>query len=164
MGKSTIMKILAVICVLLGYSLAYNVLETRIRTLTVQDSHSFYEKPSVTVASCTKKFRVGEELLVLEMLELKQPTAVLMLKDTVLDGADNTKYKLERGAVYAVQDARLDKANQTCVISVHTTKGERAELEVAKENLAPVDEGTWAHVRSKDGTDEGWIRTQTRWY
>ena len=94
MSKRTIMLILVVLVTLAGFAMANNILGTRIRTVTVRDGDALYVEPSVTVMSATSLFHVGEELLVVDKLELKQPTAIKMVKSMLLEDEEHTKYKL----------------------------------------------------------------------
>lgn len=164
MSKRTLMIILVVLATLAGFVMANNILGTRIRTVTVRDGDALYVEPSVTVMSATSLFQVGEELLVVDKLEFKQPTAVKMVKSLLLEDAEHTKYKLEQGAVYKLVKAQLDKPGAPCIVQVKTTKGLMAELEVPKEAAVPVDEGTWLKLRRKDDRTEAWLRQQTKWY
>ena len=164
MSKRTLMIILVVLATLAGFVMANNILGTRIRTVTVRDGDALYVEPSVTVMSATSLFQVGEELLVVDKLEFKQPTAVKMVKSLLLEDSEHTKYKLEQGAVYKLVKAQLDKPGAPCIVQVKTTKGLMAELEVPKEAAVPVDEGTWLKLRRKDDRTEAWLRQQTKWY
>ena len=164
MSKRSIMLILVVLATLAGFVMANNILGTRIRTVTVRDGDALYVEPSVTVMSATSLFQVGEELLVVDKLEFKQPTAVKMVKSLLLEDSEHTKYKLEQGAVYKLVKAQLDKPGAPCIVQVKTTKGLMAELEVPKEAAVPVDEGTWLKLRRKDDKAEAWLRQQTKWY
>ena len=105
-----------------------------------------------------------EELLVVDKLELKQPTAVKMVKPLLLEDAEHTKYKLELGAVYKIAKAQLDKPAAPCIVQVKTTKGLLVELAVPKDAAVPVDEGTWLRLRKKDDKSEAWQRSNTQWY
>ena len=164
MSKRTIMLILVVLVTLAGFAMANNILGTRIRTVTVRDGDALYVEPSVTVMSATSLFHVGEELLVVDKLELKQPTAIKMVKSMLLEDEEHMKYKLEQGAVYKVVKAQLDKPGAPCVVQVKTTKGLMVELKVPKDMAVPVDEGTWLKLRKKDDKTEAWLRQQTKWY
>lgn len=164
MSKRSIMLILVVLATLAGFVMANNILGTRIRTVTVRDGDALYVEPSVTVMSATSLFQVGEELLVVDKLEFKQPTAVKMVKSLLLEDSEHTKYKLEQGAVYKLVKAQLDKPGAPCIVQVKTTKGLMAELEVPKEVAVPIDEGTWLKLRRKDDRTEAWLRQQTKWY
>lgn len=164
MSKRTLMIILVVLATLAGFVMANNILGTRIRTVTVRDGDALYVEPSVTVMSATSLFQVGEELLVVDKLEFKQPAAVKMVKSLLLEDAEHTKYKLKQGAVYKLVQAQLDKPGAPCIVQVKTTKGLMAELEVPKEAAVPVDEGTWLKLRRKDDKAEAWLRQQTKWY
>ena len=164
MNKRTMMIFLVVLATLAGFVMANNILGTRIRTITVRDGDSFYVEPSVTAMSATSLFKVGEELLVVDKLELKQPTAVKMVKPLLLEDAEHTKYKLELGAVYKIAKAQLDKPAATCIVQVKTTKGLLVELAVPKDAAVPVDEGTWLRLRKKDDKSEAWQRSKTQWY
>lgn len=164
MNKRTMMIFLVVLATLAGFVMANNILGTRIRTITVRDGDSFYVEPSVTAMSATSLFQVGEELLVVDKLELKQPTAIKMVKSMLLEDEEHTKYKLEQGAVYKVVKAQLDKPGAPCVVQVKTTKGLMVELKVPKDMAVPVDEGTWLKLRKKDDKTEAWLRQQTKWY
>ena len=164
MSKRTLMIILVVLATLAGFVMANNILGTRIRTVTVRDGDALYVEPSVTVMSAPSLFQVGEELLVVDKLEFKQPTAVKMVKSLLLEDAEHTKYKLEQGAVYKLVKDQLDKPGAPCIVQVKTTKGLMAELEVLKEAAVPVDEGVWLKLRRKDDKAEAWLRQQTKWY
>ena len=164
MSKRTIMLILVVLVTLAGFAMANNILGTRIRTVTVRDGDALYVEPSVTAMSATSLFHVGEELLVIDRLELKQPTALKMQKSLLLEDKEHTKYKLEAGAVYKILKAQLDKPGSPCIVQVKTTKGLVVELEVPKEAAAPVDEGTWLRLRKEDDKNEVWLRSKTQWY
>lgn len=164
MSKRTVMLILTVLCTLAGFFMANNILGARIRTITVHDGAALYAEPSVTAMSCTSLYNVGEELLVIDRLELKQPTALKMQKSLLLEDKEHTKYKLEAGAVYKILKAQLDKPSTPCIIQVKTTKGLVVELEVPKEAAVPVDEGTWLKVRKKGEKEEAWLRQKTQWY
>ncbi|MEE1230046.1 MAG: hypothetical protein UHM56_02945 [Phascolarctobacterium sp.] len=142
MSKRTIMVILVILATLAGFVMANNILGTRIRTITVRDGDALYVEPSVTVMSATSIFHVGEELLVLDKLELNKPTAIKMVKSILLEDAEHTKYKLEQGAVYKLSKANLDKPAAPCLVQVKTKKGLMVELEVPKDAAVPVDEGT----------------------
>ena len=164
MSKRTLMIILVVLATLAGFVMANNILGTRIRTVTVRDGDALYVDPSVTVMSATPLFQVGEELLVVDKLEFKQPTAVKMVKSLLLEDAEHTKYKLEQGAVYKLVKAQLDKPGAPCIVQVKTTKGMLVELAVPKDAVVPVDEGTWLRLRKKDDKSEVWQRSKTQWY
>lgn len=164
MNKRTMMIFLVVLATLAGFVMANNILGTRIRTITVRDGDSFYVEPSVTAMSATSLFQVGEELLVVDKLELKQPTALKMQKSLLLEDKEHTKYKLEQGAVYKIAKAQLDKPATPCVVQVKTTKGLMVELEVPKDAAVPVDEGTWLKVRKKKEKTEAWLRSKTQWF
>lgn len=164
MSKRTVMLILTVLCTLAGFFMANNILGARIRTITVHDGDALYVEPSVTATSCTALYNVGEELLVMDKLELKQPTALKMQKSLLLEDKEHTKYKLEAGAVYKIIKAQLDKPATPCIVQVKTTKGLVVELEVPKDAAVPVDEGTWLKVRKKDDKQEAWLRSKTKWY
>ena len=164
MSKRTLMIILVLIATLAGFVMANNILGTRIRTITVRDGDAIYVEPSVTAMSATSLFQVGEELMVIDKLELNKPTAIKMLKPLLLEDKEHTKYKLEQGAVYKILNAQLGKAGAPCVVQVKTTKGLVVELEVPKEAAAPVDEGTWLKLRKKDEQNEVWLRSKTQWF
>ena len=164
MSKRTLMIVLALLCTLAGFVMANNLLGTRIRTVTVHDGDALYVEPSVTAMSATSLFQVGEELVVVDKLELKQPTALKMQKSLLLEDKEHTKYKLEQGAVYKIAKAQLDKPATPCVVQVKTTKGLMVELEVPKDAAVAVDEGTWLKVRKKQEKTEAWLRQQTKWY
>ena len=141
------MIFLVVLATLAGFVMANNILGTRIRTITVRDGDSFYVEPSVTAMSATSLFQVGEELLVVDKLELKQPTAIKMVKPLLLEDAEHTKYKLEPGDVYKIAKAQLDKPAAPCIVQVKTTKGLLVELanislEVAQMVITPEDGST----------------------
>lgn len=95
MSKRTIMVILVILATLAGFVMANNILGTRIRIITVRDGDALYVEPSVTVLSASSLFHVGEELLVVDKLELTKPTAIKMVKSILLEDAEHTKYKLE---------------------------------------------------------------------
>ena len=164
MNKRTMMIFLVVLATLAGFVMANNILGTRIRTITVRDGDSFYVEPSVTAMSATSLFQVGEELLVVDKLELKQPTAIKMVKPLLLEDAEHTKYKLEPGAVYKIAKTQLDKPAAPCIVQVKTTKGLLVALAVPKDAAVPVDEGTWLRLRKKDDKSEAWQRSKTQWY
>ena len=164
MSKRTLMLILVILATLAGFVMANNILGTRIRTITVRDGDALYVEPSVTAMSATSLFQVGEELLVIDKLELTKPTAIKMLKPLLLEDKEHTKYKLEQGAVYKILNAQLTKPGAPCVVHVKTTKGLVVELEVPKEAAAPVDEGTWLKLRQKDAKNEVWLRSKTQWF
>ncbi|MGM9529100.1 MAG: hypothetical protein ACI3XC_06785 [Phascolarctobacterium sp.] len=164
MSKRTLMIILVILATLAGFVMANNILGTRIRTITVRDGDALYVEPSVTAMSATSLFKVGEELLVIDKLELNKPTAIKMLKPLLLEDKEHTKYKLEQGAVYKIHNAQLAKPGAPCVVQVKTTKGLVVELEVPKEAAVPVDEGTWLKLRKKDEKNEVWLRSKTQWY
>ena len=164
MSKRTIMVILFILATLAGFVMANNILGTRIRTITVRDGDALYVEPSVTVMSATSIFHVGEELLVLDKLELNKPTAIKMVKSILLEDAEHTKYKLEQGAVYKLSKANLDKPAAPCLVQVKTKKGLMVELEVPKDAAVTVDEGTWLRLRKKNDKTEAWLRSKTQWY
>ena len=164
MSKRTIMVILVILATLAGFVMANNILGTRIRTITVRDGDALYVEPSVTVMSATSIFHVGEELLVLDKLELNKPTAIKMVKSILLEDAEHTKYKLEQGAVYKLSKANLDKPAAPCLVQVKTKKGLMVELEVPKDAAVTVDEGTWLRLRKKNDKTEAWLRSNTQWY
>ena len=164
MSKRTIMVILVILATLAGFVMANNILGTRIRTITVRDGDALYVEPSVTVMSATSIFHVGEELLVLDKLELNKPTAIKMVKSILLEDAEHTKYKLEQGAVYKLSKANLDKPAAPCLVQVKTKKGLMVELEVPKDAEVTVDEGTWLRLRKKNDKTEAWLRSKTQWY
>lgn len=164
MSKRTIMIVLTMLCTLVGFFMANNILGARIRTITVHDGDALYAEPSVTAMSCTSLYNVGEELLVIDKLELVQPTAIKMQKSLLLEDKEHMKYKLEAGAFYKIAKANLEKPASPCVVQVKTTKGLQVELEVPKEAAVPVDEGTWLRVRKKDDKQEAWLRSKTKWY
>lgn len=164
MSKRTIMVILVILATLAGFVMANNILGTRIRTITVRDGDALYVEPSVTVMSATSLFHVGEELLVLDKLELNKPTAIKMVKSILLEDAEHTKYKLEQGAVYKLSKANLDKPAAPCLVQVKTKKGLMVELEVPKDAAVTVDEGTWLRLRKKNDKTEAWLRSKTQWY
>lgn len=164
MSKRTIMVILVILATLAGFVMANNILGTRIRTITVRDGDALYVEPSVTVMSATSIFHVGEELLVLDKLELNKPTAIKMVKSILLEDAEHTKYKLEQGAVYKLSKANLDKPAAPCLVQVKTKKGLMVELEVPKDAAVTVDEGTWLRLRKKNDKTEAWLRSKTQWY
>ena len=164
MSKRTIMVILVILATLAGFVMANNILGTRIRTITVRDGDALYVEPSVTVLSASSLFHVGEELLVVDKLELTKPTAIKMVKSILLEDAEHTKYKLEQGAVYKLSKANLDKPAAPCRVQVMTKKGLMVELEVPKDAAVPVDEGTWLRLRKKNDKTEAWLRSKTQWY
>lgn len=164
MSKRTIMVILVILATLAGFVMANNILGTRIRTITVRDGDALYVEPSVTVLSASSLFHVGEELLVVDKLELTKPTAIKMVKSILLEDAEHTKYKLEQGAVYKLSKANLDKPAAPCRVQVKTKKGLMVELEVPKDAAVPVDEGTWLSLRKKNDKTEAWLRSKTQWY
>lgn len=168
MSKKVILLISAFLCALIGFMAANNILGTHIRTITVANGDAFYAEPSVTAASSTANFSVGDKLLVIEKLELNQPTAAVMKKSLLLEDKEKTKYKLEAGAVYKISDANLssnaDKPDSPCFLDVKTTAGALVKLKVKKADVLPVDEGTWIKVRKKDSDREGWLRIKTQWY
>ena len=168
MSKKTILIIVAFLCALTGFMAANNILGTHIRTITVANGDAFYAEPSVTAASSTANFNVSDKLLVIEKLELNQPTAAVMKKSLLVEDEEKTKYKLEAGAVYKIYDANLsnnaDKPDSPCVLEVKTTAGALVKLKVNKAAVLPVDEGTWIKVRKKDSDKEGWLRIKTQWY
>ena len=118
----------------------------------------------MTVLSASSLFHVGEELLVVDKLELTKPTAIKMVKSILLEDAEHTKYKLEQGAVYKLSKANLDKPAAPCRVQVKTKKGLMVELEVPKDAAVPVDEGTWLRLRKKNDKTEAWLRSKTQWY
>lgn len=164
MSKRTIMVILFILATLAGFVMANNILGTRIRTITVRDGDALYVEPSVTVLSASSLFHVGEELLVVDKLELTKPTAIKMVKSILLEDAEHTKYKLEQGAVYKLSKANLDKPAAPCLVQVKTKKGLMVELEVPKDAAVTVDEGTWLRLRKKNDKTEAWLRSKTQWY
>lgn len=168
MSKKTILMMLAFLCAVTGFMAANNILGTHIRTITVADGDAFYAEPSVTAASSTANFNVGDKLLVGEKLELKQPTAAVMKKSLLIEDKEKTKYKLEAGAAYKIADANLSKntgkPDSLCVLEMKTTTGALVKLKVKKADVLPVDEGTWIKVRKKDSDREGWLRIKTQWY
>ena len=164
MSKRTIMVILVILATLAGFVMANNILGTRIRTITVRDGDALYVEPSVTVLSASSLFHVGEELLVVDKLELTKPTAIKMVKSILLEDAEHTKYKLEQGAVYKLSKANLDKPAAPCRVQVKTKKGLMVELEVPKDAAVTVDEGTWLRLRKKNDKTEAWLRSKTQWY
>ena len=164
MSKRTIMVILVILATLAGFVMANNILGTRIRTITVRDGDALYVEPSVTVLSASSLFHVGEELLVVDKLELTKPTAIKMVKSILLEDAEHTKYKLEQGAVYKLSKANLDKPAAPCLVQVKTKKGLMVELEVPKDAAVTVDEGTWLRLRKKNDKTEAWLRSKTQWY
>ena len=164
MSRRTLLIILVILATLAGFVMANNILGTRIRTITVRDGDVLYVEPSVTAMSATSLFQVGEELLVMDKLELHKPTAIKMLKPLLLEDKEHTKYKLEAGDVYKILKAQLDKPGSPCIVQVKTTKGLVVELEVPKEAAVPVDEGTWLRLRKKDDKNEVWLRSKTQWY
>lgn len=164
MSKRTIMVILVVLATLAGFVMANNILGTRIRTITVRDGDALYVEPSVTAMSASSLFHVGEELLVVDKLEMTRPTAIKMVKTLLLEDKEHIKYKLEQGAVYQLLDAQLTKPGAPCLVQVKTTKGHVVELEVPKEAAVPVNEGTWLRLRHKENKTEAWLRSKTQWY
>ena len=72
MSRRTIMLVMVILCTLAGFVVANNILGTRIRTITVRDGDALYAEPSVTAMSATSLFQVGEELLVVDKLELNK--------------------------------------------------------------------------------------------
>lgn len=167
MSKRTMMIILAVIFTLAGFATSSNLLGTRLRTISVHNGDVFYKQPSLHAESCTALFNVGEELLVIDKVELKAPTAVVMLKTQLVEDKEHVHYKLAEGAVYKIADAQLEKPGSKCRLALKTTKGLDVELEVAKDWVKPVDEGTWLRVRKKGSNSskdaEGWMLQKTQW-
>ena len=84
MSRRTLLILLVILATLAGFVMANNILGTRIRTITVRDGDALYVEPSVTAMSATSLFQVGEELLVMDKLELHKPTAIKMLKPLLL--------------------------------------------------------------------------------
>lgn len=170
MSKKVILLISAFLCALIGFMAANNILGTHIRTITVANGDAFYAEPSVTAASSTANFNVGDKLLVSEKLELNKPTAAVMKKSVLVEDEEKTKYKLEAGAAYKIVDANLSenaqKPDSPCFLEVKTTTGSLVKLKVKKADVLPVDEGTWIKVRKKDSDSdkEGWLRIKTQWY
>ena len=164
MSRRTIMLVMVILCTLAGFVVANNILGTRIRTITVRDGDALYTEPSVTAMSAASLFQVGEELLVVDKLELNKPTALKMQKSLLLEDKEHTKYKLEQGAVYKIKNAQLAKPAAPCIVEVKTTKGLVVELAVPKDTAVPVDEGSWLRLRKKDAKTEAWLRSKTQWY
>lgn len=158
------MIILCLLCFVAGYAVADNMLGTRIRTITVQTGDAFYQEPSLAAASSTDLFKVDEELLVIDKLELDKPTAVVMQKNLLLENKEHVKYKLVADAVYKLAEANLAKPAAPCVIEVQTVAGNTVQLEVPKEAVRPINEGTWLRVRQKHGKQEAWKLSSTKWY
>lgn len=163
MSKRAVMLLLAFLCAAAGFIMANNILGTRLHTVSASTADDFYAAPSVTAARCSA-FSAGEELTVLEQIVMEKPTAVIMQDNLLAEDESRTKYKLVKGAVYQLEAAQLDKANNPCLIKIKTTKGEQAVLSVPKAMVKPVDEGTWMRVRSPKSGEEGWLLSKTQWY
>lgn len=164
MSKKSCVLLLALCCAVAGFIMANNILGVRLRTVSVRAGDAFYAEPSVTAASMSANFQPGDELLVLDKLEMQQPTAVKMAKDLLLEGEDRVRYKLAEGAFYRLSAANLEKSGASCVVEVRTEAGETARLEIPKEAALPVDEGVWLKVRKQGTTTEAWLRKQTQWF
>ncbi len=161
--QKKLMVLLVAACTLLGFAAGLNIAGFKSKTYSVREGDAFYCQPSVTADVAQMGFSVGSEQPATDRLELDKPTAVKALFDAVVEDAAGTKYQLRRGDVYKLAQANLDKANAKCVIEVVTTKGDVAQLEVAKGVLAPVDEGTWIKLQPAKG-EAVWVRVQSRWY
>lgn len=163
MSQRTVMLLSAFICAAAGFIMATNIFGVRQRTVSVGANDAFYAAPSVT-AERVSSFSQGEELASLERVAFDKPTAVIMREDLLVEDDGGTKYKLLRGAAYQIEDARLQKPNNPCVIRVRTTKGAQALLEMPKTAVKPVDEGVWLRVRSPETGEEAWLLSKTNWY
>lgn len=163
MDRTTLVRGISLLCLVLGFAAAVNLLGPREKMYTVKEGDSFFEQPTVT-AEQQAAFKPGTELVVLEILNMAKPTAVVMAQDVLAEGADGTRYKLQAGDVYKIIDARLEKGNTLCLIEVPTVQGTTVQLDLDKSELRPVDEGQWLYVAQKDRSSAGWVRIQSNWY
>ncbi len=161
--QKKLMALLVAACTLLGFAAGMNIVGSKSKTYSVREGDAFYCQPSVTADVAQATLAVGRELPVADRLELDKPTAVKAVADAVVEDAAGIKYQLRRGDMYKLAQANLDKANAKCVIEVVTTKGTAAKLEVAKNVLSPVDEGTWIKLQPAKG-QAVWVRVESKWY
>lgn len=158
------MKILSAISFFVGFAIAVAAFLLRPAMVTIQDNSVVYAEPSIIAREISDKFTANTQAVILEKVKMDKPTAVVVLQDVVIDGEASTKYRLKKGATYKIIQANLNKANEPCVIEVATTKHEKVELKISKGDAEPINEGSWLHIREKNGDAEGWIRSKTQWY
>lgn len=162
MKQSIIMKILSVICLVVGFTLAVTIFGIHTKNMVVTTEDKFYTAPSITAEM--ENFAVGEELFIVQIVNFIKPTAVKMAKDVILEGDSAVKYKLSQGEFYEIYDGQMQKANLPCILQVITTKEQEVHLSVPKSAVLPVNEGQWLQVKQVHGDKTAWLCNKSKWY
>lgn len=162
MKNKLILTLCFFLCLLIGFAVGAKLTGTGLRTYTAHTEDVFYTEPSLTSPVVEQRPALGQELQIIEKLELKRPVAAQLKQDLQLQDKDKTYYQLRRGDLYKILEPRLEKANQPCLLEVTTLKGGKAQLEVPKSDLVPVAEGSWLRLRSTSG--ELWLQVESKWY
>lgn len=129
------------------------------RPYTFSADDEVRREPSV-MAPMVYNYYTGGKNEIIDKLEMSQPTAGRMLRSRAVELKDGTKVFLAQDDVYKISAEKAEPGK--CYVTVKNHNDEAYTVAIAREDIEPLDEGTWALVKNERGKT-GWVRLKSNW-
>lgn len=129
------------------------------RPYTFAANDEVRREPSV-MAPMVYNYYTGGKNEIVAKLEMSQPTAGRMLRSRAIELKDGTKVFLAQDDVYKISAEKAEPGK--CYVTVKNHEDESYTVAIEREDIEPLDEGTWALVKNERGKI-GWVRLKSGW-